>query len=84
MSKTDKSQVFDFDFKSFSVHHVYNKLKNVKARKAAGYDEMPPKLIQFGATVLSTSLTPISNKAYATYYTRKCYRRVRLSNEVEL
>ena len=61
MYKTNKAQVFDFDFKSFSVHDVYNTLKNVKARKAACYDEIPPKLILYGATVLSTSLTPILN-----------------------
>jgi hypothetical protein len=56
----------NFSFNLVTTEYVYTKLKNIKSKKAPGYDAIPPKLVKSGAKELCRPITYIINKCITT------------------
>ena len=52
----------EFSFHEVMYTDVYNKINQLKVNKACGFDGQPPRLIKFGAPLISMSLLPIINQ----------------------
>ena len=55
-----------FSFETITVEQVYDKLRGLSAKKASGYDSIPPKLVNVGAHVLCQPLAYIINQCLKT------------------
>ena len=54
-----------FKFSHVTEVDIFKKLSTLNSRKASGYDEQPPHLLKLGAPILSYTLLPIVNNAFA-------------------
>ena len=50
-----------FNFKEISYDDLHSKLKNIKGNKATGFDDIPPRLVKAGASVLAYTFLPVIN-----------------------
>ena len=46
-----------------SENQILGKLKMINVKKAAGYDNIPPKLIKIGAEIVCTPICSLVNKS---------------------
>ena len=61
--KNNLSSPDTFCFSSVSENQILGKLKMINVKKAAGYDNIPPKLIKIGAEILCTPICSLVNKS---------------------
>ena len=55
-----------FNFEPISSQYVQTKLENLNNKKSPGYDAIPPKMLNKGASILCESLFLIINKSLAS------------------
>ncbi len=60
------SEVNGFNFKPVSQDDVFNILKRLNTKKTTGCDNISPKVLQVGATVICKPLAAIVNKCLLT------------------
>jgi len=53
-----------FSFHPINSQEILVKLKNLNVKKSCGYDQIPAKLVKYGANVISKTLTPIINASF--------------------
>ena len=58
-----KPRIYYITLNSVATHEILKLLKNIAAKKAAGTDKIPPKLVKLPATVLSQPLADAINNS---------------------
>ena len=55
-----------FNFKCVTSDYILRLLNKLNARKATGFDNIPPKLLRLGSDIICTPLTVLCNSSITT------------------